>query len=432
MSKFQGRSAKFAVSPSPLAPLPLRERGKGGEGALQRASARCSLLSRRLQSSVVVIALLVLIIGVGAASAQTLLSLYELERGARPAALGGAFTGLADDAYALVYNPAALAFLERASAHGLVESRFGRAVYGSVLAGGRHLGVGLVFLSVSNIPWRDENGNPVQSGSFDFTQVGFTVAGGISLAELPFGAGLGALQNIALGLRAKILTVSTLPEGSGAGFALEPALFYKLNNLRGLGGLRIGVVIENLLGLGVNYGSGHSEAFPIGLRLGASLSPVPGATIAADIEANGTVHLGGEYKLSNAQFARFGLLSLAVRGGVLISPSLVQAGVGFGARLRGGLQLDYTALTHSELPLTHRLEVAYRFGFQSFLCPLLGRPCPAPEEEIVLPPAEEPELPEEPQPPEEELPPPPDDPSDPPECPSDDPTVDCENDPFWP
>ncbi|MCL6643114.1 MAG: hypothetical protein K6T71_07325 [Candidatus Bipolaricaulota bacterium] len=398
------------------------------KGALERASARFPLLSRRLQSSVFLIALLIMMTGVGAASGQTLLSLYELERGARPAALGGAFSGLADDAYAVVYNPAALAFLERASAHGLVESRFGRAVYGSVLAGGRNLGVGLVFLNVSNIPWRDENNKPVQAGSFEFTQVGFTVAGGISLADLPLGAGLGVLQNLAVGLRAKILTVSTLPEGSGAGFSLEPALFYKLDNLGGLGGLRIGVVLENLVGLGVNYGSGHSEAFPIGVRFGASLSPVPGATLAADIEANGTVHVGGEYKLSNAQFARFGLLSLAVRGGVLISPLLVQAGVGFGARLRGGLQLDYTALTHSELPLTHRLEVAYRFGFQSFLCPLLGRPCPAPEEAVaILPPTEEPELPE------EELPPPPDDPpSDPPVCPGDDPNVDCDNDPFWP
>ncbi len=368
-----------------------------------------------------------LVMSVGAAWGQTLLSLYELERGARPAALGGAFTGLADDAYALVYNPAGLAFLERASAHGLVESRFGRAVYGSVIAGGRNLGIGLVFLNVSSIPWRDENNKPVQSGSFDFTQVGFTVAGGISFADLPLGAGLGALQSLALGLRAKILTISTLPEGSGAGFSLEPAIFYKLDNMGSLGSLRLGVVIENLLGVGVSYGSGHSEGFPMGLRLGASLSPVPGATVAADVEANGTVHIGGEYKLANAQLARFGVQQLAVRGGVLVNPALVQASAGFGVRIRGGVQIDYTLLTHSELPLTHRIEVAYRFGFQSFLCPLLGRPCPAPEEEVILPPTEEP------QPPEEELPPPPDDPpSDPPECPGDDPNIDCDNDPFWP
>lgn len=375
--------------------------------------------------SLLLIALLVTTASVGVASGQTLLSLYELERGARPAALGGAFTGLADDAYALVYNPAGLAFLERASAHGLVESRFGRAIYGSIMAGGRNLGVGLVFFNVSDIPWLDESNKPVQAGSLDFTQVGLTVAGGISLADLPLGAGLGALRNFAVGLRAKILTVTTLPEGSGTGFSLEPALFYKLNNLGGLGGLRIGLVIENLLGLGVSYGSGHSEDFPIGLRFGASLSPVPGATLAADIEANGTVHIGGEYNLANAQLVRFGVQQLAVRGGLSVNPALVQAGIGFGARLRGGLQFDYTMLTHTELPLTHRVEVAYRFGFQSFLCPLLGKACPAPEEEIVLLPTEEPEFPEEPQPP--------DDPSDPPEeCPEDDPTVDCDNDPFWP
>jgi hypothetical protein len=120
MRQFQGRSVQYTVW------VPAAE--------ASGSSARFPLLSRRLQASVVV--LLILMIGVGAASAQTLLSLYELERGARPAALGGAFSGLADDAYAVVYNPAALAFLERASAHGLVESRFGRAVYGSVLAGG--------------------------------------------------------------------------------------------------------------------------------------------------------------------------------------------------------------------------------------------------------------------------------------------------------
>lgn len=389
----------------------------------------------RIGRSLLLIALLITAASVGTASGQTLLSLYELERGARPAALGGAFTGLADDAYALVYNPAALAFLERASAHGLIESRFGRALYGSVMAGGRNLGVGLVFFNVSDIPWYDENNQPVQAGSFDFTQVGLTVAGGISLADLPLGAGLGALQNFAVGLRAKILTVNTLPEGSGTGFSLEPALFYKLDNLGSLGGLRIGIVIENLLGLGVSYGSGHSEDFPIGLRFGASLNPVPGFVIAADIEANGTVHIGGEYKLANAQLVRFGVQQLAVRGGLLVNPALVQASVGFGARLRGGLQFDYTVLMHEELPLTHRVEVAYRFGFQSFLCLLLGKSCPAPEEEIVLAPTptEEPELPEEPQPPEEELPPPPDDPpSDEEECPSDDPNVDCDNDPFWP
>lgn len=380
----------------------------------------------RAIGSLLVVVLLA--VSVGAARGQSLLSLYELERGARPAALGGAFTGLADDAYALVYNPAALAFLERASAHGLIESRFGRAVYGSLMAGGRNLGVGLVFLNVSNIPWRDGNNNPVQPGSFDFTQVGITFAGGISLGDLPVGAGLGALQNLSVGLRAKILTVSTLPEGSGAGFALEPALFYKLNHLSGL---RVGVVFENLLGLGVGYGSGHQEGFPMGLRLGAALSPAPGLTVAADIEANGTLHIGGEYKLANAQFARFGLLQIAVRGGVFVNPNLVQASIGLGARLRGGIQLDYTLLTHSELPLTHRVEAAFRFGFQSFLCILLGRSCPAPEEEIeiALPPPseEEPEM-EEPLPPTEEDPP--EEEEDP--CPGEDPNVDCDRDPFWP
>ncbi len=361
---------------------------------------------------------------VSAAQAQeSLLSLYELERGARAAALGGAFTGLADDAYAAVYNSAALAFLERASVHGMIESRFGRAISGSALAGGRNLGVGLVFLNISGIHWRDEQNQPVQNGSFDYAQVGFTVAGGIALGDLPLGAGL--LRNLAVGLRAKILVTNTLPEGSGAGFSLEPALFYKLNN-GPLGGLRLGLVLENLLNLGVTYGSGHRENFPMGVRLGAAFSPLPTATVAADLEANGTLHLGGEYKLTNGALARAGVQHIAIRGGVLVSPLLVQASVGVGVRLRG-IQIDYALLTHPELDLTHRFEGSFRFGFQSFLCPLLGRACPAPEEEIavVTPPTEDPEDPEDPKDPE--------DPIEAPEEPPMPPSEDCPEDhPFFP
>lgn len=362
-------------------------------------------MSKNLLSVLLVTSLLGL--STGTVSAQeSLLSLYELERGARPAAMGGAFTGLADDAYAVVYNPAALAFLERASVHAMVESRFGRALGGSLLAGGRNLGVGLVFLNISQIHWRDENNQPVQNGSFDYSQIGFTVAGGLSLADLPLGAGLGALSNFALGVRLKILSTNTLPEGSGAGFSLEPSLFYKLS---ALSGLRLGIVFENLLNLGVTYGSGHRERFPMGVRLGISLSPMPTATVAADIEANGTVHVGGEYRLTNGALARAGVQQIALRGGVLISPLLVQASVGVGVRLRG-IQIDYALLTHPDLDLTHRFEGAFRFNFQSFLCPLLGRSCPAPEEEIAIvtppPPTEEPEDPEDPlEAPEEPTPP---------------------------
>lgn len=383
-----------------------------------------------MRPKILLLATLLVLASATATHAQnSLLSLYELERGARPAAMGGAFTGLADDAYAVVYNPAALAFLERASVHGMIESRFERAVHGSVLAEGRNLGAGLVFLSIAGIHWRDENNQPVQGGTFDYSQVGFTVAGGIALGDLPLGAGFGVLRNLAIGLRMKILSTNTTPPGSGVGVSLEPALFYKLDNLGSLGGLRVGVVFENLLSGGVTYGSGYRENFPMGVRLGASLSPIRAATVAFDLEANGTLHFGGEYRLTNGALVRAGVQQIALRGGILVSPSLTQASVGFGVRLRG-VQIDYALLTHPELPLTHRVEGSFRFGFQSFLCPLLGRSCPAPQEEEIAP--TEPPVEEDP-PTTEEEPEEPELPQPPPDCPGDDPTIpDCEEDPYWP
>jgi hypothetical protein len=119
--------------------------------------------------------------------------------------------------------------------------------------------------------------------------------------------------------------------------------------------------------------AGIAKLFPIGLRFGASLSPAPGATVAADIEANGTVHPWGANISSRTRNLRDLDYSLLPCAAVCSSVRhWCKWGVGFGARLRGGLQLDYTALTHSELPLTHRLEVAYRFGFQSFSLPAAG------------------------------------------------------------
>jgi long-subunit fatty acid transport protein len=44
--------------------------------------------------------------------AQSLVSIYDLGMGARPMAMGGAFSAVADDESALLYNPAGLATLD--------------------------------------------------------------------------------------------------------------------------------------------------------------------------------------------------------------------------------------------------------------------------------------------------------------------------------
>ncbi len=75
----------------------------------------------------------------GAAAGQFL----RLAPGARGAALGEAFAGAADDAYAAWYNPAGLAFLERVEAAGSHESRFEGLSYDAAI------------MAVPMLSWRD-------------------------------------------------------------------------------------------------------------------------------------------------------------------------------------------------------------------------------------------------------------------------------------
>lgn len=62
--------------------------------------------------------------GASAAPGETAAAFLLIPPGARPAGLGGAFAGAADDAHAAWYNPAGLGFMEKSEAAAGRESRF--------------------------------------------------------------------------------------------------------------------------------------------------------------------------------------------------------------------------------------------------------------------------------------------------------------------
>ncbi|NIT76598.1 MAG: hypothetical protein GWO44_06700, partial [Thermoplasmata archaeon] len=150
---------------------------------------------------------------------------------------------------------------------------------------------------------RDEQGEDV--GRFSYSAVGLAGAYGTTLGELPFELGVPAeLERLALGARLKLYRVKTLKEGSGVTLALDPALMFDFGELEGLEveALRLGLVLENLLGKAMEFGSGHREPWPLRLRFGGSFT-FRELTAAADLESNGTFHLGGEYRFAGITIA---------------------------------------------------------------------------------------------------------------------------------
>ncbi len=306
------------------------------------------------------------------ARAQGLVGLFELEEGARPAAMGGAFVGLADDGHALFYNPAGLAFLRELHVNGLFQSRFSRVSYGTFSFAVPDFGAEFLFLNVGGITRRDELGVP--EGELSYRQIGVLLGGGLALNGPPLNLDL----PLAAGLQLKIYRVSTLTPGSGTAFSLTPSFLWSQERLE-LGGLplrtlRFGLIAPNLLSLGITYGSGYRESWGPGLRLGASAALAGGLTFALDFEANGTVHVGGEWQLSGLE--QLGNAELALRLGISNTGSAFTPSVGFGLRL-ADFSVDYAFVMHSTLPGTHRIEFSAIFGPpNALLCALRPDTCP--------------------------------------------------------
>ncbi|MCL6643302.1 MAG: hypothetical protein K6T71_08330, partial [Candidatus Bipolaricaulota bacterium] len=84
--------------------------------------------------------------------ARPLVTVFDIGAGVRPVGLGEAFTGLADDEYALFYNPAGLATLTGGRASILYQSHFGASTYLSAFGSFGNFGGGLIFFDFGQVP----------------------------------------------------------------------------------------------------------------------------------------------------------------------------------------------------------------------------------------------------------------------------------------
>lgn len=307
------------------------------------------------------------------AEAQSLIGVFDLGMGARPLAMGGAFTALADDENALLYNPAGLAALDGFHFGTLFESRFGRVGDGSLAAVGPHVGGSLFFLNVGGIPRTDETGQ--SQGTFDYGNFGLIAGAGYRLSDL-FGSEL----PLALGAQLKLFSTSAPPAGSGITFALAPSLLLDLRRpnvgFLELRALRVGLTLQNLIGLSLCYGSGHCEPWALGARLGLSADLSNDLTLALDLETSGDVHFGGEWHLQRADLLRMGLEALAVRLGAMTTGNVFSFTAGFGVVYQN-FSLDYAFISHPQLGGSHRFSLGAHFDRATLLCLLRGQSCPA-------------------------------------------------------
>lgn len=269
----------------------------------------------------------------------------SIPAGGRPAALGGAYSALAYDAYAPAWNPSGLGLLPSAQLAGMhleYAESIGYEFVSYVQPLGAHDGLGgsVSFLHPKRTSARDVDG--LEDGSFDAHYAAYTLGYGHAFSG-----------SFALGAAGKVID-ARISDASGQAFAADVGALYRVSP-----SVSVAAVAANL-------GStlkllDEADELPAAYRLGLHLSPVKELSLAAEAGRGGAEdafgRLGAEWRALPAIALRAGYHSDAVRG----LPGLAGVTAGFGLTVYGQ-RFDYAWSPMGDLGQTHYFSVVFAFG----------------------------------------------------------------------
>lgn len=281
--------------------------------------------------------------------------------GARPSAMGGAFTGMADDLNALTWNPAGLGLMARPElsilhTDYLIDTRYEMVGYAQPLSGLGTLGAAVSLLDYGALPRQLEqpNGLPgALAGSTAARDIFATAGWGGTL--LPFQG----LDRIKAGVNLKF-TSQRLSQHAFDGFGVSGGALWDTP----LEGLRLGTLVDNL---GAVTGHGGAGALPLGWVIGGSWAHAFGPAIQAAAAMDARVGAASAVESGlGAELTTFDLVSIRAgwRGGAVLG------GPTFGVGLRtpasfmrlGTVAFDYAMVPSGDLGTSQRFEMSVRFG----------------------------------------------------------------------
>lgn len=268
----------------------------------------------------------------------------RLDANARAVGLGGAYTALATDSNALLYNPAGLARV-RASEATFMHNQYALGVTQQYIGAALKSGFGFQFnyATLGDVP-RTTISNPAGTGSR------------INVSDSSLGAGYGhaLTPDLAIGGGIKYISES-LGDATANGYAVDLGGLYRMPDIKRL---TFGASLLNL-GPPVKFAS-TSEKLPTTLRLGAGYAlklPDNDVTFALDLTKSvlDKVRLGlGAETLIKEQFA--------VRAGFTTRQD-AGLGLAFGFGWKGNkLGADYAFVPLGELGSAHRISFTLRWG----------------------------------------------------------------------
>jgi len=267
-------------------------------------------------------------------------SFLNFGTGGRAFALGGAYSGIAEDVTASYYNSGALGVLqykELMASHSILwlDTSYSFVAYAHPFLDKGCLGFNIVRLYSGGAERRDENNVP--QGNFDHSKTALNIGYGKEL-----------FRNLYLGINGKVIN-SILDTSSLYYLSFDVAGYYKVNHV-----LSLGVNFQNLVPLVVGD---TDDRIPLNFRFGFGYK-VFGDRLLISLDLNkNSEHSGDIVDFYCVGFESKILKFLDLRIGK--NSQETTAGLGFNYR---HYNFDYAVALHEYLGLSHRASFGVKFG----------------------------------------------------------------------
>lgn len=263
-------------------------------------------------------------------------AIFDFGAGARPLAMGGAYSAMVKEASSLYYNPAGLSmmsnrnlsFMRASLFEGMSYDYLGYAQNYRGFPGG--WGAQMLRLSAGTAEGRDVNNQP--TSNFSYSETAFAVGTGVHGLFLP---------TLSLGGSIKVLNRSLADQsnrliGFDIGAQYGPLLNEKLT---------VALVMRNF----GSFSMGDTDdKLPIGLKAGAAYALSSNISICADVSSDGSFQFGTEYGMGP--------------GAIRLGYDRNAFSFGAGMKVMKAYQIDYAMLKHPVLGLSNRISLGYYFG----------------------------------------------------------------------
>jgi hypothetical protein len=280
----------------------------------------------------------------------------DIPVGGGPAAMGGAYTALANDAYAATWNPGGLGHLESTQFSGQHLSYLDTLHYeylsfavplprsancaSATECAGSAIGGSVQYLGSGDITGRDENG--FETGDFSSYYAAYNLAYGRSVSD-----------KLSLGLTGKMINAK-LDDVSASAFAADLGAMYKLR-----GNLTVAATLTNL-GSKLKF-LNEGDSLPLAFHLGGAWRPTSHwlATSEVVMRKNGlhSFHMGGEWRPLEMIALRAGYRTDTLEGLSMLAGYTMGLGLNV-----WGQELSYAWLPYGDLGNTHYVSLLMKFG----------------------------------------------------------------------